>query len=339
MKKDVLLAMIVGLFGTLCFCTMAWANKQNLSFDNISAYKNTPVAVVNDVVITRESFNRALNTAYCHFASSYTPLNDNEIEKLKNTVLEQLINEELLYQESKRRGITVNNNEVQTLIDAEADNFPSNELFLKYLERIGLTERQLREEKGKQLFIKLLTDNISSEIPIPAQSECIKYYDENISYFTNPEKIHVYRIMIRLDEHTRDSEGNDTAWDKISKVKKMLDQDMDFSGLAKGFSNGPHASKGGDMGYLRKENLDPVLERIISSLSVGEISKPFKTTEGYNVIMISDKRPGHVVPFSQALCTITKQLMQDKTNARINSLLEQLKDSAVINVIHKNGGK
>ncbi|RLB25408.1 MAG: hypothetical protein DRG66_08045, partial [Deltaproteobacteria bacterium] len=65
------------------------------------------VAVVNGSVITQEDFDREIDRVRQRFLSMGKPLIDSQIPEIKKEVLENLINRELLYQESQRKGIKV----------------------------------------------------------------------------------------------------------------------------------------------------------------------------------------------------------------------------------------
>jgi parvulin-like peptidyl-prolyl isomerase len=65
------------------------------------------VAVVNGLAITQHDFDREMNGTKRRLASMGKPVKDEQLQILKVQVLENLINLELLYQQSQNNGIKI----------------------------------------------------------------------------------------------------------------------------------------------------------------------------------------------------------------------------------------
>lgn len=65
------------------------------------------VAVVNGSVITQEEFDREMHIAQRRFSSMGKSPTDFQLSAIKEQTLERLIDRELLYQESQKKGIKV----------------------------------------------------------------------------------------------------------------------------------------------------------------------------------------------------------------------------------------
>ena len=55
-------------------------------------------------------------------------------------------------------------------------------------------------------------------------------------------------------------------------------------------SNSETATKGGIVGWVQEDNLNQNIRKVISKLQAGQISKPIRTSSGFIIIMIEDKR-------------------------------------------------
>ena len=83
---------------------------------------------------------------------------------------------------------------------------------------------------------------------------------------------------------------------KLAKdlTAKLFRAPKKFKAMAKKFSNGPSATKGGSLGVWRKGRMVPAFDKAINALDVGAISKaPVETPFGYH-IMRRDPLPGLV---------------------------------------------
>ncbi|MEA2104729.1 MAG: peptidylprolyl isomerase, partial [Candidatus Cloacimonadota bacterium] len=76
----------------------------------------------------------------------------------------------------------------------------------------------------------------------------------------------------------------------INDIYKMLEEGDNFDELAKDYSQGPSAPKGGDLGWFGKGKMVPEFEEKAFSMKSGEFSKPIKTQFGWHIIKLVDTR-------------------------------------------------
>ena len=56
------------------------------------------------------------------------------------------------------------------------------------------------------------------------------------------------------------------------------------------FSNSETASNGGLIGWVKEDNLNLTIKKIISNLKIGQVSKPIRTSSGFIILKIEDER-------------------------------------------------
>src|SRR6267143_3506333 len=66
-----------------------------------------------------------------------------------------------------------------------------------------------------------------------------------------------------------------------------------FSAIAQQFSQSATAAVGGDIGWLRPDQLPPDLGKAVSALRPGELSAPVRVGGGYYVLLVVDRRTGN----------------------------------------------
>jgi peptidyl-prolyl cis-trans isomerase SurA len=66
-----------------------------------------------------------------------------------------------------------------------------------------------------------------------------------------------------------------------------------FSAVAQQFSQSATAAVGGDMGWLRPDQLPPELASAVTPLKAGELSAPIRTNSGYYVLLVIERRNGN----------------------------------------------
>lgn len=63
-----------------------------------------------------------------------------------------------------------------------------------------------------------------------------------------------------------------------------------FADLAKEFSEGPTSVRGGDLGWADPQSYDPAFKEALASMKVGEYHKPFRSSFGWHIIQLNDRR-------------------------------------------------
>ncbi len=84
-----------------------------------------------------------------------------------------------------------------------------------------------------------------------------------------------------------------------------------FEELAKQESEDPGSKeKGGDLGYFGPGKMAPEFEEATYKLKVGEISKPIKSSYGYHIIKLTDKK--ELKPYNEVKDSIRKNLEKER---------------------------
>ena len=103
----------------------------------------------------------------------------------------------------------------------------------------------------------------------------------------NPQKDLQKEIL--LSEIVFSVNNKDEFKDKYEKI--LLDiENMGFKKTALIHSNSDTASNGGLIGWVKKDNLNKSITKIISDLQPGQLSKPIRTSSGFIMLKLDDER-------------------------------------------------
>lgn len=95
------------------------------------------------------------------------------------------------------------------------------------------------------------------------------------------------------------------------EVKAKLDKGEDFAKLAKEYSQDPgSAEKGGDLGFFGPGKMVPEFEEAAYKLKKGEVSEPVKSSFGYHIIKVTDKK--ELKPFEEMKAELEKEIKRSK---------------------------
>jgi peptidyl-prolyl cis-trans isomerase SurA len=283
--------------------------------------------VVNDEIITQGEIDKILYSAYQQFKVQYS---DEELEERINeartSLVKTLIEDRLLLSEAKRRNIMVSNKEVQERMDEVRSQFKSEKEFRTALEADNITIGELEKRyKERIMRDKVIDIEIRGSISVSPQ-EVVEFYKGHKEEFKEPEKIKLRSILIRVtDERPRDE-----ALKLAQTILVRLEEGGDFMLLADRYSEGPHASSGGDMGWVRNGELLKRINDVVFTLNDNEISGIIETNLGFHIFKAENREESRELEFSEVKDHIEQMIYAQKTNDKIKSWIDRLKENAYI---------
>jgi peptidyl-prolyl cis-trans isomerase C len=287
------------------------------------------VAVVNGVVIARIQFDKELKVHLERVSRQGGQIADDQMEELRKDILEGLIEREVLYQESQKAGIKITDQKVDDQVAAIKKRFPNEDEFKKALATMDLTEEEVREQIQHGLAIRELIDQKVTNKVVITDEETKAYYDANPQLFTEPEEVKASHILIKVDP-TADDAAKAAARKKIEDLQQKLKAGGDFAELAKEYSEGPSAPKGGDLDYFRRGQMVKPFEDVAYSMKIDEVSDLVETRFGYHLIKVYDKKPEQTLAYADVKDKIAQRLKQEKVEKDATLYVEDLKKGAKI---------
>ena len=287
------------------------------------------VAVVNGTVIPRAEFDRGMMRAYQQIASTGRSFSESQLPEVKKSVIESLINQELLYQESQNKSIKVEDKEIDKQMDALKKRFPNEKEYNTALAKMNLSEAEIKFQITKGLAIQqFIETKIVQKITV-ADDETEAHYNNNLDLFKQPEQIRAMHILAMFEPQATE-EQKATARKKLEEVQQKLGKGEDFEALAKKYSEGPSGAKGGDLGYFSKGQMVPPFEEAAFALKSGEVSDIVATRFGYHLIKVVDKKPGSTMSYKEIKADLTQYMKQQKVQEQVKLYIDKLQQKAKV---------
>ena len=300
---------------------LAWAAEKKAPGDK--------VAVVNGVTISKDTYDRELNFFVRRAAPGGQQIPDVQMAQMKNEVLESLIDRELLFQESKKKGIQVKSDAVSDQLQKIQQRYPNKEEFKKLLSNMGLTESDVQAQIERGMAIQELLDKeVTGKIKV-SDEETKAFYDKNPQLFQQPEQINASHILIKVQADAP-ADQKAEARKKIEDVQQKVKKGEDFATLAKTYSEGPSGPKGGDLGYFRRGQMVKPFEEAAFSLKPDETSEIVETQFGYHLIKVNDKKPAKKMTYTEVKDRLSENLKKQKQDSEANAYIETLRKDAKI---------
>lgn len=203
--------------------------------------------------------------------------------EVKKNVAMQLIANELVLQEAKKRRIGCDSAKVETTFAGIVKQFPDAITMKNQLARMGQTEQTLRGQIKDGLTVDSLMKTLFKKSDTATALECKTYYDGNKSQFASEKRIKASQILLLVKKEMSADQKKDVS-DKAKKILAELRAGKDFGACAKKYSQDPNASTGGDIGWFKKGDIKPEFERVAMTLKSNEISDVFETDVGFHII-------------------------------------------------------
>jgi peptidyl-prolyl cis-trans isomerase C len=297
---------------------------------------DSDVATVNGASISQARLDRELSRQEQQLLMQGLAVEESQRPAFRREVLDRLINQELILQESIRLGYTAAPEDLEVQIEAIRGQFPDQESFLQSLAQWSFTEESLKEEIARGLTIQAFIDReINAQISI-TPDEAGVYYDEHPEQFTREEQIRARHILIMLEEGA-DAAAEKDARDRIEEIQQKLQSGEDFSSLAKEFSEGPSAPRGGDLGYFGRGQMVAPFEEAAFALSAGGVSDIVRTAYGFHLIELVDRQPAGLIDFEEVREDLISYLTQERVIADLEDLIGELRSKAEIEVPSQEG--
>ena len=133
-------------------------------------------------------------------------------------------------------------------------------------------------------------------------------------------------ILIRTNEVVSD----DDARIRLEQLRMRLVGGDDFANLARANSDDTgSALKGGDLGWLSPGDTVPQFEAAMSELAPNQISQPFKSSFGWHIVQVNERRSQDTTEELMQL-KAKQKLRERKADEAVKQWLRKLRDEAYI---------
>ena len=239
-------------------------------------------AIVNGDVITQTDIEQRL--ALLAIANG-GKIPDEERQRLSEQVLRNLIDETLQIQAAKQEKIDIKQSDIDKTVQRVAENVKRTPATLgDYLEQNGSNIKTLRRQiEGEIAWQRLQRAKIESGVSVGDDE--VKAVLEKMNASKGTEEYRVGEIYLSATPASQTQ-----VLDNANKILGQLRQGASFAGYARQYSESSTAPVGGDLGWVRPEQLPPELANVLREMPNGAISDPIPVSGGYSIIAVQDTR-------------------------------------------------
>jgi len=282
------------------------------------------VAEVNGRQVTQEELDREanLNRLLLQLRSlderfyqvlTSTPEGLALLQRYKREVLNNLIDQILIVQIGEKMGIVVPKETIEKLVADELNKTLSQYNMTEtdldwYLKSANLGDLETFKNRLRWIFtvqqtLQQIYQKVTESSAI-SDEEVKKFYEENKEYFAVEESAKLLRIIVEAQE-------------QANKVLERIRKGEEFSQIASEVSIDPLTNdKAGELGWVERYSglLRQEVEEKVFASPVGAIVGPMKTSGGWEIYRVLEKKPKGYQKLEEVAGDIRDYLAQSKAS-------------------------
>lgn len=251
------------------------------------------VARVNDRMLTLADFKRYLERNAGTELAQLTP-------EVASLMLDRYVEEIIVSEYAARQGIEVPADKIAEAVRTEA----------------GVTVVEKRDEMRREQLVT----NLSAEIRDPSDIAVQAYYEQHQNDFRSGEEVRVRQILVNDETLAND-------------IVKKLKAGADFGELSAQYSRAANAKRGGEIGWVSREELPKMFADEILRLREGEVSDVIRTDSTFHIFRVDERRPAGMLSAAAAAPLIRNRLKEDAVRERLEQILTRSKQEMKIAVL------
>lgn len=168
----------------------------------------------------------------------------------------------------------------------------------------------------------LLVDTVRTRAKMTIEKADLEsYYNAHLDDFKVEEQVHARHILLKVDDQ-RTAEAAQSA---LAAVRKRVEAGEDFAKLAGELSDDPGSkTRGGDLGFFGHGRMIKEFEEAAFGAPAGAMVGPIKTSFGYHLIQVLEKRPAGQRPFAEAESQVRARLAAERAEAQAEAKANEL---------------
>ena len=117
---------------------------------------------------------------------------------------------------------------------------------------------------------------------------------------------------------------------KAEDVLAQLRAGASFEDMARQYSDGPTAARGGDIGSFKQGSMSPLIEEVAFQMKEGDISGIIETEYGLQIIKVVSHTAVRLKPVEEVRQEISRQLYEQKAQPGLRKFMDELLEQSYI---------
>ncbi|WP_395752527.1 peptidylprolyl isomerase [Prosthecobacter sp.] len=247
-----------------------------------------------------------------------------EIAAVKRTVLDTVIDQQLLLNEFKRLGGVIKpewvDEDVSKIIKTTFKG--DRNAFMASLERDGVPLSAFRAETERKIRLVFMRQRIIGEKSRVTDEEVRAYFEREKQGLTRPSQVKIQTVMVRKPTPDARSVAED--------LRKRILEGADFAAIARAYSEDSYAKDGGDWGWMQLNDLAEDLYPVVAKMKKGEVSGLLEQPGAWVIVRLTDYKDMLVPDFDALKEGLQAMAQVEKARQIVAQEIQKLRKAAVI---------
>jgi parvulin-like peptidyl-prolyl isomerase len=290
------------------------------------------VTRVNGVGITERDVAEQSMQLFPYYAIHGGKVPDKYQAEIRQKAIQQLIDDELIYQAAKRHGSVIPPATMQDVMRQARRRFPTRKEYEEYAKAqygsVENFERRIRRAV-------LIADYRHREIDLKAKfsdAQLRDIYAKNKKSFLRPESVWLQTITVNLPANPS-AEQRELVRKRIAEIMtqvKATKSYEDFGMLAEKVSEDEYRVMMGDHKWVHLVGLPAELSQAIAPLQPGQTSGIVDSPGGLVILRVNERRPQKQMEYSEVRDQLRQQVENGARQQRAEQLRQELRKGARI---------
>jgi len=291
------------------------------------------IARINNDIVTRSELQHSKDEVRQELRQQYGDKADAMFAQREKDLLRDLIDQQLLLQKAKDKGLTADTELTKRLDEMRKQmNLSSMDELEKSAKEQGVSFEDFKQNLRNQLLTQIvIREEVQPKIQVTKEEEK-QYYAEHQKDFEHPERVRLSEILVSTEKlEPGDQAGVAAAQQKAQQLLEQVRGGAAFDEVAKN-SDGPTAAQGGDLGYFKRGTLAGELEERAFVMKPGDVSDVVRTKQGFLILKVTEHEQAGVPPLKDVEPQIGDQLYFQKLQPALRNYLTKLREDAYVDI-------
>jgi parvulin-like peptidyl-prolyl isomerase len=289
------------------------------------------VARVNGSPIHARRVTEATEINKFRLQAQGVTLDEQGEREMRKSVLELVIDSELMIQAARAAGLTADPQKLNDWIAEIKASFGTEKAFRDYVARTRVNEQGLREEAERQLVQQAYIASLTKDLKVD-EKLLRQIYEERKDSFKEGEQVHAAFILVHSSPEDPPAMRQE-ARKRIEEAYAQIQGGKDFGTVARAFSQAPSAARGGDIGFFPRGAMVPQFEEQAFKTPVDGVTEIFETAYGYNILKVLGKKEARQQSFEEVRPTLSLMVAQQRESEVVQQALDRLRQGATIEIL------
>ncbi|MFQ5701068.1 MAG: peptidyl-prolyl cis-trans isomerase [Acidobacteriota bacterium] len=253
---------------------------------------------------------------------------DRQLERMRATLLSDMIREEILMQRAEILGLELDKVVKQATEQLkQQQGIKTNAELEALLEKEGISKDELKDTLLRFNVPDVMINLEVRDKIVVTDEEVEDYFASHRGQFQTPETFSIREIVFTKKEHPPEELDSLGA-----KVMEELEAGTPFNELVVKYSEAPSRFKDGLIGPVHRGDLVREIEEAVLSLDVGQVSGPIPTPAGVHIVKLESHTQAEDPDLDEARGKVIRLIKRQKFKQALTDYFDMLMKSNRIEV-------